>query len=120
MTREVQLFRKVELLDEHDLTHTLLEVFRMDHGRIIIDSERCKGCELCLPTCPPQVISLAEQLNSNGYRPALFLDQALACTGCALCAVVCPDGSITVFRDVPQNKKGQKGKDLAGAKVRSS
>ena len=72
----------------------------MAHGRIIIDTERCKGCELCLPACPPLVITLAEQLNSKGYRPALFLDPEQRCTGCALCAVVCPDGCITVFREI--------------------
>ena len=71
----------------------------MAHGRIIIDRERCKGCELCLPACPPRVITLAEQLNNKGYRPALFLDPEQRCTGCALCAVVCPDGCITVFRE---------------------
>jgi 2-oxoglutarate ferredoxin oxidoreductase subunit delta len=71
----------------------------MAHGRIIIDIERCKGCELCLPACPPHVITLAEGLNSKGYWPALFLDPEHQCTGCALCAVVCPDGCITVFRE---------------------
>ncbi|MCB8942894.1 MAG: 4Fe-4S dicluster domain-containing protein [Ardenticatenaceae bacterium] len=72
----------------------------MAHGRIVIDYERCKGCELCLPACPPQVIGLAEQFNQKGYRPAVFLDTEEKCTGCALCAVVCPDACITVFRDI--------------------
>lgn len=74
----------------------------MAHGRIVIDAERCKGCELCLPACPPTVITLASQLNSQGYRPALFLDPEQKCTGCALCAVVCPDVCITVYRNMTQ------------------
>ncbi|GJM40907.1 MAG: tungsten formylmethanofuran dehydrogenase subunit G [Ardenticatenaceae bacterium] len=77
----------------------------MATGRIVIDAERCKGCELCIPACPPSVILLAESLNSKGYRPALFADPSHLCTGCALCAVVCPDGVITVFRDIPQKQK---------------
>ena len=77
----------------------------MAKGRIIIDIERCKGCELCLPACPPQVIVLADDLNGKGYRPAFLLDPGHDCTGCALCAVVCPDSCITVFREVLDRRK---------------
>lgn len=73
----------------------------MATGRIVIDIEHCKGCELCRSACPPHVITLAEQLNNKGYRPAVLLDPAHQCTGCALCAVVCPDSCITVYRDLP-------------------
>ncbi len=76
----------------------------MATGRIVIDAERCKGCELCRPACPQSIIQLAESLNTNGYRPAAFVDPALSCTGCALCAVVCPDGCITVYRNHPQKQ----------------
>lgn len=74
----------------------------MATGRIVIDLERCKGCEICRPACPQDVIKLADHLNSKGYRPAVLVDPHHDCTGCALCAVVCPDGCITVYRDVPQ------------------
>lgn len=76
----------------------------MATGRIVIDAERCKGCELCRPACPQNVIQLAESLNTKGYRPAMLVDPLHSCTGCALCAVVCPDGCITVFRDLPQKQ----------------
>lgn len=79
----------------------------MAHGRIVIDTERCKGCELCLGACPPKVIQMADTFNSKGYRPAVLVDPEDKCTGCALCAVVCPDVCITVFRDVPQKKAGR-------------
>ena len=72
----------------------------MATGRVVIDVERCKGCELCRETCPPDVLALAEELNSKGYRPVILLDPVHNCTGCALCAAVCPDGCITVYRDV--------------------
>jgi 2-oxoglutarate ferredoxin oxidoreductase subunit delta len=74
----------------------------MAHGRIAIDFERCKGCELCLLACPIHVITQAEQLNKQGYRPALLSDPDAKCTGCALCAVVCPDVCITVYREISQ------------------
>ena len=76
----------------------------MASGRIIINEERCKGCEICIAACPPAVISLAGHINSRGYRPAFLLDPAHLCTGCALCAVVCPDVAITVFRDLALKK----------------
>ena len=79
----------------------------MATGRIVIDAERCKGCELCIPACPQTVIHLEENLNTKGYRPSVYADPAHLCTGCALCAVVCPDGCITVFRDFPQKQINQ-------------
>ncbi len=72
----------------------------MATGRVVIDIERCKGCELCRDACPQDVLALAEELNAKGYRPVILLDPAHDCTGCALCATVCPDGCITVYRDV--------------------
>lgn len=72
----------------------------MAHGRIEIDVERCKSCQLCLSACPQGVIKLADGLNSKGYRPAVLLDPEHKCSGCALCAVVCPDVCITVYREV--------------------
>ena len=85
----------------------------MAKGRIFIDIERCKGCEICSAACPQDVIDFAEQLNSKGYRPAIFVEDHSECTGCALCAVVCPDGCITVFKEVsPQINKQKRPKEV--------
>ena len=73
----------------------------MTQGRIVIDSERCKGCELCAGVCPQHVIHMSTTFNSRGYRPAQLVDPGGACTGCAVCAVICPDVAITVYRQIP-------------------
>lgn len=73
----------------------------MAKGRVVIDVERCKGCELCREACPQDVLQLAETFNSKGYRPVVLVDLEHDCTGCALCAVMCPDACITVYRDAP-------------------
>ena len=69
-------------------------------GRIEIEAEHCKGCELCATVCPQDVIRLADTFNAKGYRPAQLVDPLGACTGCAVCAVICPDAVITVYRTV--------------------
>ena len=70
----------------------------MAQGRIVVDVERCKGCELCTTVCPKDLIQMADTFNVKGYRPALLHDPEVACTGCAICAVVCTDAAITVYR----------------------
>jgi 2-oxoglutarate ferredoxin oxidoreductase subunit delta len=72
-------------------------------GRILIQEEKCKGCELCTTVCPYNLIQMADHYNSKGYRPAMLVDPEGRCTGCTLCAMMCPDVAITVFRLVKKS-----------------
>ena len=65
-------------------------------GDIVINIERCKGCEVCVPACPQEVIAMAKEVNGKGYHFAEVINDQ--CTGCMNCAIVCPDGVITVYR----------------------
>jgi 2-oxoglutarate ferredoxin oxidoreductase subunit delta len=66
-------------------------------GAIVVDNERCKGCEVCVSACPTHVIELSDSVNGKGYHYA-YMAHPEACTGCANCAIVCPDGVISVYR----------------------
>ena len=66
-------------------------------GKVIIDTERCKGCGLCVPVCPKNDIVISERSNKKGYFPAQAKNRE--CTGCAMCAVICPEAAIKVMLD---------------------
>ncbi|MCL4458471.1 MAG: 4Fe-4S dicluster domain-containing protein [Chloroflexi bacterium] len=94
---------------------------RATRGYVVIDEERCKGCEICVSVCPTGVLVLADRFNHKGYRPAMMWrggerlpphsmrhpfeswrstanGREGECTGCTLCARMCPDVAITVYR----------------------
>lgn len=66
-------------------------------GAIVVDVEGCKGCQVCVPACPTDVIAMAKEVNGKGYQYA-YMENPEACTGCSNCSIVCPDGVITVYR----------------------
>ena len=63
-------------------------------GKIIIDTQQCKGCGLCISVCPKNSIVVSDSSNKTGYFPAEATNEN--CTGCAMCAIVCPDAVIEV------------------------
>ncbi|MEG1498868.1 MAG: 4Fe-4S binding protein [Bacteroidales bacterium] len=65
-------------------------------GEIVIDKEKCKGCEVCTSVCPTQTIGMSKEVNKKGYHFAMMI--ADTCIGCASCGMVCPDGVITVYK----------------------
>ena len=65
-------------------------------GTVVIETERCKGCELCIPACPPRVLVMSEQRNTLGVRYPELLS---GCTGCSACLLVCPDYCFEVYQD---------------------
>lgn len=66
-------------------------------GAIVVDTETCKGCEVCIPVCPENVISMSPKVNRKGYHYA-YMSNPEACTGCTNCGIVCPDRAISVYR----------------------
>lgn len=67
-------------------------------GAIVVNTDRCKGCSLCVEACPKDVIALArKKVNVHGY-PFAEVVSPDDCIGCASCGIVCPDGCITVYK----------------------
>ncbi|MDI3317339.1 MAG: 4Fe-4S binding protein [Bacillota bacterium] len=64
---------------------------------MLFDSERCKGCGLCVDACPEAALAQREESNRMGYRPA-YLARPEKCVSCGLCGVICPDLVIRVYR----------------------
>ena len=64
-------------------------------GALVIAQDRCKGCELCVPACPPGVLSMSRDVNAIGYRYPILEP---GCTGCTACAQVCPDFVFEVYK----------------------
>jgi len=66
-------------------------------GALVIDTERCKGCGLCVVASPTKSNALTKnEVNHKGY--AYCEEVADTCIGCASCAIVCPDGCISVYK----------------------
>jgi 2-oxoglutarate ferredoxin oxidoreductase subunit delta len=65
-------------------------------GSIVINDEKCKGCSLCVVTCPKKCIVISQtKRNRKGYMVAEFAAPE-NCIGCAMCAKMCPDVCISV------------------------
>lgn len=84
-------------MKEMDSSFLIYQDMSKIRGAIVVDTERCKGCALCVNACPQDVIALAKKVNVNGY-PFVEVVYQDNCVGCASCAIVCPDGCITVYR----------------------
>ncbi len=78
----------------------------MISGTVIVATEICKGCELCIASCPQESLSLSDSINRKGYRYAQLVKDN--CTGCMNCALVCPDSALTVYREPKAAKQAAK------------
>lgn len=65
-------------------------------GTLVIDTEACKGCELCIDACPPRVLRMTtNEVNERGYRYPQLL---AGCIACKACTAICPDFVFQVYR----------------------
>jgi 2-oxoglutarate ferredoxin oxidoreductase subunit delta len=71
---------------------------------VTVDPDLCKGCNICVVTCPMKNLTLSEGLNRNGFHPAVFTYHGGKgdCTACGICYWVCPDFAIAEVRSLKQ------------------
>jgi 2-oxoglutarate ferredoxin oxidoreductase subunit delta len=68
----------------------------ISRGTLVIDTQACKGCDLCIDACPPRVLVMtSHELNTRGYRYPVLLP---GCTGCKACSQICPDFVFAVYK----------------------
>src|SRR5215467_7171138 len=51
-------------------------------GKVLVNKEECKGCGLCVESCPPKCLELLPELNAYGVHPAHY--KGSECTGCGI------------------------------------
>lgn len=64
-------------------------------AKVTFNEAACKGCGLCVASCPKKILRMSERINVKGYHPAECAEPE-KCIGCAFCARMCPDCVITV------------------------
>jgi len=64
-------------------------------AKMTVNPFYCKGCGLCVATCPKKIIKFSVKINAKGYNYAEVEDQA-SCIACKLCYQTCPEVAITI------------------------
>lgn len=58
----------------------------------------CKGCGICIDSCPKKCLEFSTKLNKKGVRYAAW--QNKDCTACGICYKMCPDYAIEVYKEI--------------------
>lgn len=67
-------------------------------GYVEVNRDHCKGCDLCVVSCPTDVLELEpREVNDRGYH-FVYMKNPDNCIGCANCGYVCPDACLTVYK----------------------
>ena len=64
-------------------------------AKIRVLAEYCKGCGLCVPVCPKEILFLPEAVDRRGVH-VVAVREDIECTGCLNCTTICPDAALEV------------------------
>ena len=65
---------------------------------LILDKNRCIGCEVCQIICPREAIEIIKPVKNEGERikhPSIRIDEK-KCSFCGMCNAICPVGALTL------------------------
>lgn len=89
---------KNEWLQTREQTNINKEFMAKIKGAVVVNTGRCKGCNLCVVACPSDVLELhPREVNDKGYH-FVYMKNPDDCIGCASCGLVCPDGCLTIYK----------------------
>lgn len=67
-------------------------------AKLTINTEKCKGCLLCVGVCPKGALVPLKELNKKGFLP-VGMKEGAVCAGCKFCALICPDCCIEISKE---------------------
>jgi NAD-dependent dihydropyrimidine dehydrogenase PreA subunit len=66
-------------------------------GWVVINTEECKGCGMCILACPAGCLAFSSDFNHQGYHSVRYSGEG--CRADGLCFYACPEpGAITLYR----------------------
>jgi len=71
-----------------------MESFHQGNLRLVLEPALCKGCNLCVKSCPTGIL----YLNGRGKIAVRAEDVAGKCIFCGICELRCPDFAIWVVK----------------------
>ncbi len=77
------------------------DAMKLEEGQLVIDREKCSGCEACLTGCIQNIIEMIPRDATNFIPCSSKEDEnttmatcGYGCIGCGDCALACPKGAI--------------------------
>ncbi len=70
-----------------------------------LDTERCRGCQLCLGICPNELFKPGLTPNAASYFP-VEMQNPEYCINCMRCVQICPDQAFDVPEQPTLNLEG--------------
>jgi len=70
--------------------------------KVLLDTEKCKGCGYCINVCPKKVIRFGDKFNKEGYK-FIQIDET-NCIGCGSCHTICPDSVMEIYNNVANER----------------
>lgn len=64
---------------------------------IKVEEDCCKGCGICVVSCPNKCLTLSKGFNAFGNSYCIQTTPE-RCIGCRICGIMCPDSAISVYK----------------------
>lgn len=66
--------------------------YEQGNAALIVNRDRCKGCDICVNACPPNILALDDM-------DLIYVTDINQCIFCGICAERCPDFCFILERE---------------------